>query len=207
MGIRPSEPHTGYGYIAYRPEDKAEFKTVEKFVEKPPLEKAKAYLDAGNYLWNAGIFVWKASTLRDAYRRHLPAMYRQMENVPYNTPQEAEIIASIFPRLENISVDYGIMEKAANVAVLPVDFRWNDLGSWDAIYRQLKTREGENIITGGRLYTKNARGNLVKTGGKKVIISGLEDYLIIDSGDVLMIIPRHEAQEVKEWRKKIEGGA
>ncbi|NPA42506.1 MAG: mannose-1-phosphate guanylyltransferase [Chlorobi bacterium] len=204
MGIRPDAPHTGYGYIAYDPADNSPFKKVLRFVEKPSLEKARAYLDAGNYLWNAGIFVWSVPAVREAFRRHLPRMFEAMQQVPWSSPDRDKVLERVFPALENISVDYGIMEKADNVRVLPVDFDWNDLGSWDAIHRQLARSSDENVTLEGELWAENARGNLVKAPGKKVVIDGLEDYIVVDRGDVLMIIPRAKAQEVKKWRERVE---
>jgi mannose-1-phosphate guanylyltransferase len=204
LGIQPDSPHTGYGYIRFDKTAGADFKPVLQFVEKPDPETAKKYLKSGDYLWNAGIFVWRTDVIRDAFRKHLHGMFSLMEKVDYGPEKEQEQIEKVFPGLENISVDYGIMEKAENVRVLPVSFGWNDLGSWDAIHKQLAGKPSDNIALNSILHTKNARGNLVKTDGKKVILSGLNDFLIVESGDVLMIIPRSEAQEVKKWRERLK---
>jgi len=203
MGIRPDEPHTGYGYIRYDATDPNEFKKVSAFVEKPDAETARAYLEAGNYLWNAGIFTGSTESFRNAYRRHLLEMFDQMEQIPYGTPEEKNKLEEIFPRLTSVSIDYGIMEKAGNVYVLPVSFGWNDLGSWDALYKQLARSADENVAVNSEIFSQNAQGNLIKTRGKKVILSGLKDYIIVESDDVLMIIPRHEAQDVKKWREQV----
>ncbi len=204
LGIRPETPHTGYGYIRYDKNDTSEFKKVIRFVEKPDYETALSYLRAGDYLWNAGIFVWQTGVILEAFRKHLPGMVKKLQTVDFHSDKVNEQIREIFPQLENISVDYGIMEKASNVRVLPVSFGWNDLGSWDALHKQLAETPERNVAIGTELYVKNAGGNLVKTQGKKVILSGLNDYLVIESGDVLMIIPRREAQEVKQWREKLK---
>jgi len=202
LGIRPTRPHTGYGYIRHEPNDPEKFKRVLQFVEKPAREKAEKYLQEGNYLWNAGMFVWPVESIREAYRRHLPVMFEEMEKIPYDTKEEQAALEKIFPRLQNISVDYGILEKAEDIKVLPAEFGWNDLGSWDALYEQLKHRDQANLSLNSRLIADNATGNLVKTPGKTVILSGLENYIIVDTGDVLMIVPRDKAQDVKLFREK-----
>ncbi len=203
LGIQPLSPHTGYGYIEFDKTDSSEIKKVIRFTEKPDRETAQKFLEQGNFLWNAGIFVWTTSAIRQAFKQHLPEMFEKMESDVYGTPEEAKFIREIFPGLQNISVDYGILEKADNVYVLPAGFQWNDLGSWDALYKQLKKKSGENITISGESFFKNSRGNLIDVPGKTVIVSGLENYAVIEHNGVLMIIPLSEAQEVKQWREKI----
>ncbi len=203
LGIEPDSPHTGYGYIQFDKNDPGEFKKVLRFVEKPDAETARRYLEEGNYLWNAGIFTWRTDVIRNEYKKHLPEMFDMMEKIKFGSPEEEKQLQEIFPQLQNISVDYGILEKSDIVRVLPVSFGWNDLGSWDAIHKQLAKKPSDNIGLNSELYTLDAEGNLVKTQGKKVILSGLKDYIIVESNDVLMIIPRSQAQSVKKWREKL----
>jgi len=201
LGIRPDRPHTGYGYIQFDTNEPGDFKPVLRFTEKPGKQTAETFLAQGNYLWNAGIFVWRSGVIRKAYAKYLPEMFRKLERVRYDTEFMARDLAEIFPGVENISVDYGIMEKAGNVEVLPVDFGWNDLGSWDAVYRQLARREGENIVLRGSARFENARGNLVYSDRPDpVIIDGLNGFLFAESGGRRLLIPLERSQDVKKWR-------
>ncbi len=202
LGIVPNAPNTGYGYIQYQKKDSNPIKKVLAFTEKPILEKAQEFISQGNYLWNAGIFVWSVKSILKAFKQLLPEMYQEMsrnEDV-YNTPMEKDFIQKYFPLLENISIDYGILEKANNVYVLPADFIWNDLGAWNAIYEQLKT-DKVNVSINSELIADNSSGNLIKTNHKKVVIKDLKNYAIVDTKDVLMIIPRKDDQKVKEYSK------
>ncbi len=204
LGIKPVSPHTGYGYIEFNPQASITVKKVQRFTEKPDLETAERFLEQGNFLWNTGIFIWTVKSIEVAFQKYLPDMFERMKSNTYGTEKEERFIGEIFPKLENISVDYGIMEKADNVYVLPAEFEWNDLGSWDALYRQLQKHEGENISIAGKIHARNSKGNLIDVPGKKVIISGLENYSIIEHNDILMIIPLDESQQVKHWREKIK---
>ncbi len=203
LGIVPNKPHTGYGYIKYDNTEKNNLKKVIEFTEKPKLEKALEFLKSGNYLWNAGIFIWSTQSILKAFKKYLPEMYNTMSKNDdvYNTFVEKNFIAKNFPLLENISIDYGILEKSDSVYVLPAEFIWNDLGAWNAIYEQLKSTDDENIAVNTDLVADNSIGNLVKTNNKKVIINGLQNYIVVDTKKVLMIIPRSEDQKVKEYSK------
>ena len=204
LGIVPHNPNTGYGYIQYDKNDPKTIKKVIQFTEKPDINTARKFLAKGNYLWNAGIFVWKTSTILQAFQSFLPGMYQAMSTNDdvYNTENEKAFIDTVFPKLENISIDYGILEKANNVYVLPAEFIWNDLGAWNAIYQQLQQNKGENIAINSDLLAENSYGNLIKTNHKKVIIKDLNDYAIVDTDKVLMIIPRKDDQKVKEYAQK-----
>ncbi|NPA46786.1 MAG: mannose-1-phosphate guanylyltransferase [Chlorobi bacterium] len=208
LGIRPDSPHTGYGYIQYDPADASPFKKVLRFTEKPQREQAEKFLQEGNYLWNAGIFVWRVPVIREAFRQCLPETFRQLEKIDFRDENLQAQIDAVFPGAENISVDYGIMEKASNVKVLPVDFGWNDLGSWDALYKQLRRLSDENIVINGTLLVADASGNLIYNARPKtVIIDGLKDHLIVNDEGHLMIIPLDHAQDVKQWRQKVTESA
>jgi len=208
LGIRPTGPNTGYGYIQYDTETDSPIKEVLRFTEKPDVQTATRFLSEGNYLWNAGIFIWRAETILEAFRQFLPDMYKIMSRNDdiYNTPIEKDFIKKNFPLLENISIDYGILEKAHNVFVLPADFVWNDLGTWNAIYDQLKQNDADNIIINSKVLADNSQGNLIKTKHKNVVLKDLKDYIIVDNDTVLMIIPRKDDQKVKEYAGKINKG-
>ena len=201
LGIVPNSPNTGYGYIQYDASETAPIKKVVQFTEKPDLATAQSFLAQGNYLWNAGIFVWSVKSILKAFQKLLPEMYQTMSRNDdiYNTPIEKDFIQKNFPLLENISIDYGILEKADNVYVLPAEFVWNDLGAWNAIYNQLKDDTQDNVVIHSNVLADNSTGNLVKTNQKKVVLKDLHDYAIIDTEKVLMIIPRKDDQKVKEY--------
>ena len=201
LGIRPDRPHTGYGYIQYNQNNPDDFKPVLRFTEKPDKQTAERFLAQGNFLWNAGIFVWRSDVIRAAFAEHLPDMFRTLGQVRFNSDFMEADLQAVFPVLENISVDYGIMEKSANVEVLPVDFGWNDLGSWDAVYRQLARHEGENIVLRGKALFGQAKGNLVYSDRPEpVILDGLDGFLFAESDGKRLIIPLNRSQEVKKWR-------
>ena len=206
LGIVPHSPNTGYGYIQYDKGANEPIKKVLKFTEKPDLQTAVKFLNEGNYLWNAGIFIWRTASILKAFETYLPEMYQKMSSVDklYNTEQEPKFIAEIFPQLQNISIDYGILEKAENVYVLPADFVWNDLGAWNAIYEQLKPANQDNVVINSELLADNSKGNLVKTNDKKVVLKDLQDYIIVDTKDTLMIIPRKDDQKVKDYARKFK---
>jgi len=209
LGIVPHSPNTGYGYIQYDKNDANPIKKVLQFTEKPDLATAQQFLAQGNYLWNAGIFVWSTRSILDAFKKFLPEMHEKMSvgDDLYNTSLEKDFIRKTFPQLQNISIDYGILEKADNVYVLPAEFVWNDLGAWNAIYEQLKQPEEENVVIHSKLIADNSRGNLVKTNHKKVVLKDLNDYIVVDTPDTLMIIPRKDDQKVKEYATKSTGGS
>ena len=201
LGIIPHSPNTGYGYIQYDNSTENPIKKVLKFTEKPDLNTAVKFLKSGNYLWNAGIFVWRASVILDAFQKYLPGMFAKMStgDALYNTDKEAAFIREIFPQLQNISIDYGILEKADNVYVLRAEFVWNDLGAWNAVYEQLKQTGKDNVTINSNLLADNSQGNLVKTNGKNVVLKDLQDYIVVDTDDTLLIIPRKDDQKVKEY--------
>jgi len=205
LGIVPHSPNTGYGYIQYDAKTTTPVKKVLRFTEKPDFQTATEFLSKGNYLWNAGIFIWRAKTILDAFKQLLPEMYKILSKNDdiYNSPIEKDFIKKNFPLLDNISIDYGILEKAQNVFVLPAEFVWNDLGTWNAVYEQLKQTEDENIIINSNVLADNSQGNLIKTKHKNVVLKDLKDYIIVDNEEVLMIIPRKDDQKVKEYAGKI----
>lgn len=200
LGIQPNSPNTGYGYIQYNKEP-SEIKKVKQFTEKPNLEKAKDFLAQGDYLWNAGIFVWSAKSIIKAFKEHLPEMYAlfQEGESTWNTDKEQNFIDKNYAKSENISIDFGVIEKADNVHVLPVDFGWNDLGTWGSLYDKKAKSTTENITIGGEAIYRESEGNIVKTQShKKVVIQGLSNFIVAEKDGVLLICPKENEQDIKE---------
>jgi mannose-1-phosphate guanylyltransferase len=200
LGIQPDSPNTGFGYIQFEEGDN-EIKKVKNFEEKPNLEKAKQFLASGDYLWNAGIFVWSAKSIINAFKEFLPNMLVNLNDGEgqYNTGDEKGFIAENYQKCENISIDFGIMEKAKNVHVLPVDFGWNDLGTWGSLYEKLDKDDTNNAVVGADTIFRDASGNMIRTqSGKKVVIQGLNDFIVIEKEDVILICPQKDQQSIKE---------
>ncbi len=205
LGIQPSSPNTGYGYIQYE-NNETEIKKVKQFTEKPNIENAKKFIESGDYLWNAGIFIWSVKSILKAFEKSLPEMYSlfcKAKNV-YNTEFEDDFINTNYANAENISIDYGILEKAKNVHVLPVNFDWNDLGTWGSLYNKLSKDENQNASVGGKTIFRNSSNNIVRTqNGKRVVIQGLDDYIVVEKEDVLLICPKSDEQEIKQISNQV----
>ncbi|MBL7472854.1 mannose-1-phosphate guanylyltransferase [Robertkochia sediminum] len=211
LGIKPDFPNTGYGYIQYDEAQKdGGFFKVSRFREKPDEATAKKYLKEGNFLWNAGIFVWSVKEIVKAFQSYQPDMHALFAQglEAYNTHAESDFIDTYYARAANISIDYAIMEPADNIYVLPAAFRWNDLGTWGSLYKELPKMEGNNAVVNARVLFEEAEGNMVHAPkGKKVVIRGLENYIVVDEGDTLMIYPKKDEQDVKSVAKKLEDNA
>ncbi|KUO67802.1 MAG: mannose-1-phosphate guanylyltransferase [Lutibacter sp. BRH_c52] len=200
LGIQPATPNTGYGYIQFENSEN-ELKKVKKFTEKPNLEKAEQFLKSGDYLWNAGIFVWSVKSILKAFETHLPEMCNLFSKGEsnYNTALETQFIETNYAISENISIDFGIMEKATNVYVLPVNFKWNDLGTWSSLYNELKKDSDQNATLGGEVIYIDSSNNIVKTQSKKrVVIQGLNDFIVVEKDDVILICPKDKEQDIKQ---------
>ncbi|MGB5462004.1 MAG: mannose-1-phosphate guanylyltransferase [Aureibaculum sp.] len=199
LGIQPTNPNTGYGYIKYE-ESASEFKKVERFTEKPDLEKATKFLKSGNYVWNAGIFIWSTQSIIAAFEKYLPEMntiFCGGDHV-YNTDFEDDFIEDNYANAENISIDYGIMQKALNIYTLPVNFGWNDLGTWNSLYEKLEKDNDKNAVVNAKTIFRNASNNMVSTSkNKHVIIQGLDDFIVVEKENVLLICPKKNEQEIK----------
>ena len=208
LGIQPVYPNTGYGYIRFEGDGKEEknasgLHKVEKFTEKPTLRNARKYLEDGNYLWNAGIFIWKVSGIINSFEKLSPEMFGLFESGmdKLNKPGEEEFIKDNYPKAQNISIDYAILEKSDNVFVIPASFDWDDLGTWGALYSKLAKDSHNNAVVNAQLMPMETGGNMIYTHNHKVvIIDGLEDYIIVDDKDVLLIVPKEKEQEIKELR-------
>ncbi|WP_115124509.1 mannose-1-phosphate guanylyltransferase [Marinirhabdus gelatinilytica] len=200
LGIPPTFPNTGYGYIECDANATSEIKKVNQFREKPDYETAKHFLSQGNYLWNAGIFLWSVKSIISAFEAHLPVMNALFsEGKPiYNTEGEEQFVAQNYGLAENISIDYGIMEKAKNVYVKEATFDWNDLGTWGALHDKLVKDINSNAIVRATTHLKEASGNMIfSEKDKLIVIDGLTDYIVVDKEDVMLIFPKEKEQEIK----------
>ena len=200
LGIQPTFPNTGYGYIEFDKQTSDAIKPVSQFREKPNYETAKQFIAQGNFLWNAGIFMWSVKAVIEAYLNNQPQLYKLFEKGmdAYNTASEDLFIKENYGKAENISVDYAIMENSKNVYVLPATFDWNDLGTWGSLYDKLDKDLNENAIVNAQTLTEDASGNMIRTSGNKlVVIDGLNDYIVVDKDDVLLIFPKSKEQDIK----------
>ncbi len=200
LGIQPTNPNTGYGYIEFE-KTTTKIKKVNQFTEKPDLEAATQFIKNGNYLWNAGIFIWSIKSIINAFEKYLPEMNTLFcEGVDvYNTDFEDDFIKDNYAVAENISIDYGIMQKALNIYTLPVEFGWNDLGTWNSLYEKLNKDNDQNAVVNAKAIFRNASNNMIRTvKNKHVIIQGLDDFIVIEKDNVLLICPKKNEQEIKQ---------
>lgn len=207
LGIQPTFPNTGFGYIEFDKEDHNQIKKVKQFREKPDYETAKNFLQSGNFLWNGGIFIWSVTSVLKAFERFQPQLLALFsEGIPaYNTPAENDFISRNYGLAQNISIDYAVMEDADNVYVLPARFDWNDLGTWGSLHEKLPKDLQENAIVNSKVILENASNNIIRSGSKKIIIvDGLSDYIIVDHDDVLLIYPKAKEQEIKTLIEKVK---
>lgn len=200
LGIKPVRPETGYGYIQIGQQVESGILKVKTFTEKPDLELAKVFLESGEFFWNSGIFIWSARSIMNAMREHAPEIAATFDRgaVSFNTPDETAFIEKNFPGCMGISIDFAVMEKAANVYVECVSFGWNDLGTWSALYDNSPKNRDHNVAQNCNLLAYNSTGNIFAvTGDKLVVVDGLQDYIVADAGDVLLICPKSEEQRIK----------
>ncbi|MHB8171607.1 MAG: mannose-1-phosphate guanylyltransferase [Thermincolia bacterium] len=209
LGIKPDRPETGYGYI-HVGEKHDDFHghsghRVVRFVEKPDKETAEKYLVSGDYLWNSGMFIWKVPTILKMYSRYMPALYRGLEKFgqAWGTPEARTILVEEFCKMDKTSIDYGIMEKAESVFVFPCDFGWDDVGSWTALERVNPVDCNGNIVK-GQVVTVNTKGCIIEGSDKVIATLGLENLIVVDTGDVLLICPKEEAQNVRQVIQSIK---
>lgn len=210
LGIKPTYPHTGLGYIKMKaPVDRVgrdEVFSVERFIEKPNETKAKKFVAEWQYLWNIGVFCSRVDVMLEKYKRWLPDSYTILMRIAQDigTARERATIKRWFPRLEKISIDYGIMEHDKSMLVVPADLTWADIGSWREVYDMLSTRQGQNIVH-GRHVTHDSSGNLVFSySGKLIATAGVHDMIIVETPDAILVCPRHRAQDVKHLVAEIE---
>ncbi|MBW7454625.1 mannose-1-phosphate guanylyltransferase [Paenibacillus sepulcri] len=203
IGIKPSFASTGYGYICYESKPfmtvPAAVHEVSEFVEKPNFKKAQTYLASGNYLWNSGMFIWKTSVIIDHFQRFLPRLFKSMLPLR-NHPGGEELTAllnEIYPTLQNISIDYGILERSADVVVISGNFGWNDIGSWDTLGAIFPPDDDGNIVKANYLGI-DTRNSIIYGNGRLITTIGIDGLIIADTGDALLICPKDRAQSVKE---------
>lgn len=200
LGIQPTFPNTGFGYIEYDKTDENDIKKVSRFLEKPDYPTAKSFVEAGNFLWNGGIFIWSVQTILSAFEKFQPVMSALFAEglSMYNTNGEQQFINENYAFSENISIDYAIMESAENVYVLPATFDWNDLGTWGSLHEKLDKDENANSVVNATVVLNNSSNNIISTAKDKlVIIDGLDDYIIVDKDNTLLIYPKSKEQEIK----------
>ncbi|HXK74960.1 MAG TPA: mannose-1-phosphate guanylyltransferase [Bacteroidaceae bacterium] len=203
IGITPTFPATEYGYIQIDETDTHQtFKRVSAFKEKPELERAKAFLATGHFVWNSGMFVWSADSICKSLNQHLPDIATLFDTISgeYGTEHEQAAVNDAFEKSRSISIDYGVMERAELVKVRCAEFGWNDIGSWGALYTQLNKDEHNNVVAGNDVLITDTQSCLIKSivSDKRVIVDGVENLLVIDTDDVLMICPRKDDNHVKD---------
>ncbi|AZQ63582.1 mannose-1-phosphate guanylyltransferase [Flammeovirga pectinis] len=207
LGIRPNRPDTGYGYIQALNNDRLEvLYKVKTFTEKPNEELARAFVLSGDFVWNAGIFVWNVKTIKKAFSTYLDDidhLFRSVEDKFY-TEEETEVIDTIYHQCRDISIDYGIMEHADNVYVMRTDFGWSDLGTWKSLYEQADKNQEENVLH-GNIMAYETFNSIVKTPSEKlVVVQGLENYIVAEYDDVLMICEKDHEQRVKQFLANVK---
>ncbi len=209
LGIQPHNPNTGYGYIHFDKTASGPIYPVHQFTEKPHLERAQAFLDSGDYLWNAGIFIWNVNTVLEALQEHASEVYRILNQGAdkWGTQAERAFVDEHYPQTPSISVDYAIMEKANNIYTMPADIGWSDLGTWGSLHEQYNKDEQDNAIsspTPELVQTLNASNCMIRTPKDKlVIIKDLENYIVVDEGNALLIYPKDREQEIKQVSKDL----
>jgi mannose-1-phosphate guanylyltransferase len=216
LGIRPNRAETGYGYIEAGSATKDQVLRVRRFTEKPDAEKAAEFVAAGNYFWNSGMFLWSARTLAGALREHLPRTAALLEEIAaaFGTRKFAATFRKLYPKCENISVDYAVLEprsakgdEAGKIFCLPADFGWNDLGSWTALHEHHTSKSSppdDNLVGASGVFLSNARGNYIYAPGKFVAAVGVSDLVVIETPDALLITTRQHAQDVGKIVKYLD---
>ena len=205
IGISPTRPETGYGYICSSSTDTNEIQKVNSFREKPNLETAKEYLNAGNYFWNAGIFVWNIHTIENALRQYAPKITQVIDKMAlsFNTKKEKDTIQELFPTCEKVSIDYAVMEKSPNIYVLTGEFGWSDLGSWGSLHQQMNKDEMNNAIVGENIRLFDCKNCVVHVSNENTtVLQGLDGYIVAEKGGRLLICQLQEEQRIKEFSAK-----
>ena len=210
LGITPSRPDTGYGYIQYSDEVLLESKSVKKvktFTEKPNLELALQFIDSGDFLWNAGIFMFSANAIVRSFKKYLSDLndiFSKGDDY-FNSTKEAEFIEKVFPTCRNISIDYGIFEKSNNVYVYPCDFGWSDLGTWGSLYSFLEKDDNQNTIQADNVNLYDSSSNIIRVeSDKQIIIQGLNNFIVVDTKNALLICKKDDEQKIKEFVNDIK---
>lgn len=201
LGIQPTRPDTGYGYIQFGEESGDNIRKVIRFTEKPNAQIAADFVNSGEYLWNAGIFIWNVQAILQAFETYAPDIYQVLEpgKELYNTPAEQDFIDTNYPRTRNISVDFAIMEKSPNVFTIPADIGWSDLGTWASLHHEAAKDEYDNVVQSDKALVIDCDNLMLKApNGKLVVLKDLSDYIVIDTEDVLLVYPKSKEQEIRQ---------
>ena len=207
LGIQPTRPDTGYGYIEVVSNDSADVKKVNSFKEKPNINTAQTYLEEGNYLWNAGMFVWSVKTLLTSFKVNANGILKVLtqDESKIGTQEEQAYIDVVYPNTERISVDYAILEKAENVYTIPADIGWSDLGTWNSLHSYLEKDENNNVVQANESHIENVSNSFIRAQEERVIvIKGLKDFIVVDEPDALLIYPKSKEQEIKNIVKSLK---
>jgi len=207
LGIQPTRPDTGYGYIETVKDSENDILKVTSFKEKPDLQTAKKYVALGNYLWNAGMFIWSVKTILNSFNKNAPDIISILSSnkSKYGTPGEQEYINQVYPQTESISVDYAILEKATNVFTIPADIGWSDLGTWSSLHAFKNKDENECVVIGEKTHLIDTSNTIIRSDSKKiVVVKGLDNYIIVDEEDALLIYPKADEQEIKQVVKILD---
>ena len=208
IGIKPTHPNTGYGYIQHETAEAAPgVYKVKTFTEKPNVELAKAFIASGDFLWNAGIFTWKVKNIVAALEKYAPELYDLFaaEKDKFNTPEEKAVVENIYPQCTNISIDFAVMEKADNVYLIPATFGWSDLGTWNSAWENMDKDYFGNAAVGKNIMVVDASNCMVHVPDNKlVLLQGLNDYIIVDTKDVLLICKKNKEQEIKDYVAEVK---
>ena len=212
IGIKPTFPATGYGYIKTAGNENETIngtgiRQVLEFREKPDEETAKGYLQQGSYLWNSGMFIWKAGLILEKMKEYVPDVYADLEKIgsSMNTPGEQEVLYEIYPKIRNISIDYAVMEPSAvhnDVLVIPGDFGWSDIGSWDMMEILHDRDDSGNVVTGNALLM-DTRNSIVHSGNKQVVVLGVDNLVVVDVADALLVCDRNKTQSIRQVVDKL----
>ena len=206
LGITPKRPETGYGYIQYIPDKEKDYKRVKTFTEKPQIELAKKFIESGDFVWNAGIFIWSVEAILKAFEKHLADIAEVFEegNKVYFTKKEKAFIKIAYSQSRNISIDYGIMEKAEDVLVVPGEFGWSDLGSWQSMHEQKSKDKSLNVVDANALLY-DCKDSLIKgPDDQLIVVQGLEGYLVASCDNVLLICKKDDEQKFREFVKEVK---
>ncbi|NND77577.1 MAG: mannose-1-phosphate guanylyltransferase [Flavobacteriales bacterium] len=212
LGIKPSRPDTGYGYIEFEKGENNDVRSVhavEQFREKPDAGTAKTFLEKGNFYWNSGIFVWTLKDIQNAFRKDLGGIYDLLSQGAdlYNTDKEEAFVNETYPKCDDISIDYGIMEKAESVKVILSDFSWSDLGTWGSLYTHVERDENENAMIGKDILMYDSSDNMVKVSADKlVVLQGLEGYIVVETEEALLVCKKDEEQKIKQIVSDLKSG-
>ncbi len=211
LGIEPSRPDTGYGYIQFKEDtilkDLPKLKKVKTFTEKPNVELAETFLASGDFLWNSGIFIWSLKSINQSFDQHLPEVNELFKEGKgkFGTAEESDFIKQTYSLCRNISIDYGIMEKATNVYVMSVDFGWSDLGTWGSLYDIRNKDENNNAVVGSNVITYDSKGCIVNMPNDKlVVLQGLTDFIVVEEDNALLVCRKDDEQQIRQFVNDIK---